>query len=65
MALEHFVLQYFTLDGAVNSQNCRIWGSARPFVMYERSLHSDYFCICCGFTADFNFGPFFFEQNIS
>ena len=56
---------HFTLDGAVNSQNCRIWGSTRPFVVHECSLHSDYLCVWCGFTADFNFGPFFFEQNTS
>ena len=32
----------FTLDGAVNNQNCRIWCGACPYVVHERSLHSDY-----------------------
>ena len=40
---------HFTLDGALNNQNCRI----RPYVEHEPSLHSDYIRVWCGFTADF------------
>ena len=36
---------HFTLDGGVNSQNCRIWGSARLYVGHERSFHLDYICV--------------------
>ena len=56
---------HFTLDGAVNSQNCRILGSARPYNVLKRSLHSDYIIAWVGFTADFILGPFFFEENTS
>ena len=56
---------HFTLDGAVNSQNCRVWGSERPYVVHERSLYSDYITVWCGFTVDFILGSFFFEQYTS
>ena len=50
---------YFTLDGAVNSQKCRIWCSERPYVVHELFLHSDYITVWRGFTADFILGTFF------
>ena len=53
----------FTLDGAVNNQNCRIWCSACPYVVHERSLHSGYITVWCDFTAEFILRPFSFEQN--
>ena len=53
------------LDGAVNSKNGGIWDSPRPYVVHERSLHSNYIIVWFGFTADFILGPFFFEQNTS
>ena len=56
---------HFTLHGAVNSQNCRIWGIARIYVVYERSFHSDYICVWPCFEADFIPSPFFFEQSTS
>ena len=33
---------HFTLNGEVNRNNCRIWGSALPCIVDERSLHSNY-----------------------
>ena len=56
---------YFSVDGAVNSQNCLTWGSARLYVVHERSSHSDYITVWCGFKSDFILGRFFFEQNTS
>ena len=50
---------HFTLDGAVNSKNCRIWGSARPYAMHECSFGSDNICVWRGFADDFILGPFF------
>ena len=32
---------HFTQNGAVNSQNFRIWGSARLYAVHKRSLHLD------------------------
>lgn len=52
---------HFALDGAVNNQNCRIWGASPPNVLHPQPLHSDYVTAWCGFTADFILGPFFFE----
>ena len=56
------------LDGAVNSQNRRIWSSACPYILHEHSLHLDYITVWCQFTDDSILGPFFlllFEQNTS
>ena len=33
---------HLTLEGAVNTQNCRKWGSAKPLVVHQRPLHSAY-----------------------
>ena len=32
---------FFTLDGSVNKQNCRVCGSENPKVIEERPLHSE------------------------
>ena len=53
---------HFTLDGAVNTQNCRVWGSTPPHVVQEQPLHSAYITVWCGFTSSFILGPFFFEE---
>ena len=31
---------HFQLDGYVNSQNCRIWGTENPRVIHEKPLHT-------------------------
>ena len=54
---------HFTLEGAVNTQNCRIWGSTKPLVVHQRPLHSVYMTVWCGFTRSFIPGPFFFERG--
>ena len=53
----------FILDGAVNSQNCRIWYNACLNIVRECFLHSDYVTVWHGFTADFILGPFFFIRR--
>ena len=62
MILEHFFADetQFTLDGAVNSRNCCIWGSVLLYVVHEPSLHLDYITVLSGFTTNFILGPFFF-----
>lgn len=54
---------HFILNGSVNTQNCRIWGTASPNVVHEQSLHSDYVTVWCDFTANFILGPFIFEES--
>ena len=53
---------HFTLEGAVNTQNCRIWGSTKPLIVHQRPLHSVYVTVWFGFTNTFILGPFFFER---
>ncbi|XP_054713699.1 zinc finger protein 257-like [Uloborus diversus] len=52
----------FNLDGAVNTQNCRIWGSTNPHAIQQQPLHSPYVTAWYGFTANFILGPDFFEK---
>ena len=51
----------FTLEGAVNMQNCRIWDSTKPPVVHQWPLHSVYVIVWCGFTSTFILGPFSFK----
>ncbi|GFS61563.1 transposable element tc3 transposase [Trichonephila clavipes] len=52
---------HFYLYGAVNIENCRIWGTSPPNILHQQPLHSDYVTTWCGFTAEFILEPFFFE----
>ena len=52
---------HFTLEGAVNTQNCRIWSSTKPLVVHQQPLHSAYVGVWCGFTSTFILGPFIFK----
>ncbi|GBM39442.1 hypothetical protein AVEN_126322-1 [Araneus ventricosus] len=47
---------HFSLDGAVNTPNCRIWGTTSPNVVHEQPLYPDYITAWCCFTADFILG---------
>ncbi|GFU84585.1 hypothetical protein TNCV_1526371 [Trichonephila clavipes] len=40
---------HFYLDGAVNTQNCRIWGTSPSSILYQQPLHSDYVTAWSGF----------------
>ncbi|GBM58922.1 hypothetical protein AVEN_80721-1 [Araneus ventricosus] len=64
MALEHFVVGRGTSFPRRSSEysECRIWGTA-ILMLCMNSLHPDYITVCCGFTADFLLGSFFFEEN--
>ena len=53
---------HFTLEGAVNMQNCRIWGSTKLLIVHQQPLHSVYVTVWCGFTSTFILGLFFFER---
>ncbi|KAK0166333.1 hypothetical protein PV328_004759 [Microctonus aethiopoides] len=53
---------HFHLDGFVNRQNCRIWGSEDPRVIVEKQMHSQRVTVWCGFWSGGIIGPFFFEN---
>lgn len=53
---------HFHLDGFVNRQNCRIWGSENPRVIVEKQMHPQRVTVWCGFWAGGIIGPFFFEN---
>ena len=42
---------HFQLDGCVNTQNCRIWGSGNHRVIHEKALHAQRPTVWCGFWA--------------
>ena len=53
---------HFTLEGAVNTLYCRIWGSTKPLVVHQWPLCSVYVTVWWGFTSTFILGPLFFER---
>lgn len=53
---------HFTLSGAVNTHNCRVWTTENPHAFVEVPLQQPKVTVWCGFTADFIIGPFFFEE---
>ncbi|EFN87456.1 hypothetical protein EAI_00394, partial [Harpegnathos saltator] len=52
---------HFHLDGLVNRQNCRIWGSENPRVIVEKQTHPQRVIVWCGFWVGGIIGPFFFD----
>lgn len=53
----------FHLDGYVNKQNCRIWGSENPRETQEVSMHPQRCNVWCGLWAGGIIGPYFFEDD--
>ncbi|GIY84364.1 transposable element tc3 transposase [Caerostris extrusa] len=56
---------HFTLSGAVNTHNCRVWTTENPHAFVEVPLQQPKVTVWCGFTADFIIGPFFEEVTCS
>ena len=54
---------HFHLNGFVNKQNCRIWGTANPQVIQQHQLHPAKCTVWCGITANEIIGPYFFEDE--
>lgn len=53
---------HFQLNGYVNKQNCRIWGSENPRVIIEKSMHPPRVTVWCAFWNGGVIGPYFFEN---
>lgn len=54
---------HFLLNGFVNKQNCRIWGSENPRVINEREMYAQRVTVWCGFWSGGVIGPYFFEDQ--
>ncbi|XP_039301292.1 uncharacterized protein LOC120356416 [Nilaparvata lugens] len=42
---------HFHLNGFINKQNCRIWGSENPRIISEREMHAQRVTVWCGFWS--------------
>ncbi|GBM69368.1 hypothetical protein AVEN_272186-1 [Araneus ventricosus] len=56
---------YFNLDGFLNKQNWRIWGTENPDVAVRSSLYSPKVMVWAAISAKGIIGPFFREQTIN
>ena len=54
---------HFSMNGYVNTQNCRIWDDTNPHEIQERPMHPQKVTVWCGFWAGGVIGPFFFENE--
>ena len=55
---------HFWLDGYVNRQNYRIWGSEKPDIIQTKPLHPKKLTVWCGLSAKGIIGPIFIETSI-
>ena len=55
---------HFHLNGNVNKQNMRFWGTANPRVVHQHQLHSLKCTVWCGVTSQRVIGPYFFENEV-
>lgn len=53
----------FHLDGTVNKQNCRVWGTENPHVVVTQEGISPSLTVWCGICSRGIVGPFFFEER--
>ncbi|GFW99641.1 uncharacterized protein TNCV_3418741 [Trichonephila clavipes] len=53
---------HFTLQGSVNTHNCRIWATENPRTVVETPLHDEKVTVWVGFTPSTIIEPFFFEE---
>ena len=55
---------HFWLDGYVNVQNFRIWGTENPRAKIEKPLHPLKVTVWCALSASGIIGPFFFDTTV-
>ncbi|EFN79402.1 hypothetical protein EAI_09473, partial [Harpegnathos saltator] len=54
----------FHLDGLVNRQNCRIWGSENPRVIVEKQMHPQRVTVCfVSKLQDMDVDDMWFQQD--
>lgn len=54
---------HFHLNGFINKQNCRFWGTENPRELHQRQLHPQKCTVWCGVTSRAIIGPYFFENE--
>ena len=54
---------HFHLTEYVNTQNCRIWATENLLETQPVPLNPAMVTVCCGITASFIIGPYFFEET--
>jgi hypothetical protein len=55
----------FHLDGFVNKQNWRIWGTENPHFSIKKSLHPQRVTVWCAISEKGIIGPFFIDGNVT
>ena len=53
----------FDLDGYVNKQKSRIWGTENPHAYIEKPTHPERVTVWCGFWSRGIIRPFFFKKE--
>jgi len=56
---------HFWLDGYVNRQNFRIWGSQKPELLRTTPLHPQKLTVWCGISASGIIGPYFLNDSVT
>src|SRR5258705_13919341 len=54
---------HFHLNGYVNKQNCRFYGTQNPRALHQRQLHPSRCTVWCGVMADKVIGPYLFKNE--
>ena len=52
----------FHLNGYVNKQNTRFWGTENPRQVHASPMHPVKVTVWCGVNSERVIGPFFFED---
>ena len=53
----------FRVNGSVNTQNVRIWGTENPYSVHEEVMNSPGIMAWCAMSEDRIIGPYFFENG--
>lgn len=53
----------FSLSGSVNKQNCRVWGTERPNLVFDTPQNSPSVMVWCALSRREIIGPYFFENE--
>ncbi|XP_054160040.1 uncharacterized protein LOC128958250 [Oppia nitens] len=56
---------HFWLEGYVNKQNCRQWGTQKPEFSVAVPLHSKRVTVWCAMSANAIIGPIFLEESVT